>query len=142
LISLCPLPALATSGIGHEEKRSHAAPYANRLRRAREAQRTERDAEINLESDDSKIRINVGHFQRRFRMAAYSTIEAVVREGKIYPLEPDKLPREGKLLLIVLNEENIKADPERIKDLIGSLKVDIDSVQWQRNIRSEWDSRL
>jgi len=75
-------------------------------------------------------------------MAAYSTIEAVVREGKIYPLEPDKLPREGKLLLIVLNEENIKADPERIKDLIGSLKLDIDSLQWQRNIRSQWDSRL
>jgi hypothetical protein len=75
-------------------------------------------------------------------MAAYSMIEAVVREGKIYPLEPDKLPREGKLLLIVLNEENIQADPERIKSLIGSLKIDIDSVQWQRNIRSEWDSRL
>jgi hypothetical protein len=75
-------------------------------------------------------------------MATYSTLEAVVREGKIYPLEPDKLPREGKVLLIVLNEENIQADPERIKDLIGSLKMNIDSVQWQRNIRSEWDSRL
>jgi hypothetical protein len=76
-------------------------------------------------------------------MTAYSTIEAVVREGKIYPLEPDKLPREGKLLLIVLNEEkNIQADPERMRNLIGSLKMDIDSVQWQRNIRSEWDSRL
>jgi hypothetical protein len=74
-------------------------------------------------------------------MATYSTLEAVVREGKIYPLEPDKLPREGKVLLIVLNEENIQADPERIKDLIGSLKMNIDSVQWQRNIRSEWDSR-
>jgi len=75
-------------------------------------------------------------------MATYNTIEAVVREGKIYPLEPDKLPREGKLLLIVLNEENIQADPERIRDLVGSLKMDIDSVQWQRSIRSEWDSRL
>jgi hypothetical protein len=75
-------------------------------------------------------------------MATYNTIEAVVREGKIYPLEPDKLPREGKLLLIVLNEENIQADPERIRGLIGSLKIDIDSVQWQRRIRSEWDSRL
>jgi hypothetical protein len=52
------------------------------------------------------------------------------------------LPREGRLLLIVINEENIQADPERIKDLIGSLKMDIDSVQWQRDIRSEWDSRL
>ena len=75
-------------------------------------------------------------------MATYSTIEAVVREGKIYPLEPDKLPREGKLLLIVLNEENVQVDPERIKSLLGSLKRDVDSVQWQRNIRSEWDSRL
>jgi len=75
-------------------------------------------------------------------MAAYSMLEAVLREGKIYPLEPDKLPKEGKLLLIVLNEEKVQADPERIRSLIGSLKVDIDSVQWQRNIRSEWDSRL
>ena len=75
-------------------------------------------------------------------MATYNTMEADVREGKIYPREPDKLPREGKLLLIVLNEESIQLDPERIKNLIGSLKMDIDSVQWQRNIRSEWDSRL
>ena len=75
-------------------------------------------------------------------MATYNTMEADVREGKIYPREPDKLPREGKLLLIVLNEESIQPDPERIKNLIGSLKMDIDSVEWQRNIRSEWDSRL
>ncbi|MFO7740048.1 MAG: hypothetical protein R6V46_16335 [Desulfatiglandaceae bacterium] len=75
-------------------------------------------------------------------MATYNTMEADVRDGKIYPREPDKLPREGKLLLIVLNEESIQPDPERIKNLIGSLKMDIDSVQWQKNIRSEWDSRL
>jgi len=74
-------------------------------------------------------------------MTSYSTTEAVVKEGKIYPLEPDKLPREGKLLLIVLNDENIQADPEKIRNLLGSLKMDIDSVQWQRNIRSEWDGR-
>jgi len=75
-------------------------------------------------------------------MTVYSTIEAVVKNGKIYPLEPDKLPIEGKLLLIVLNEENVQADPEKIKDLLGSLKMDIDSVQWQKDIRSEWDTRL
>jgi hypothetical protein len=99
--------------------------------------------QITLESVESENPNNVGQFQRSYRIAAYSTIEAVVRGGKIYPLEPDKLPREGKLLLIVLNEEkNIQADPERIRNLIGSLKMDIDSVQWQRNIRSEWDSRL
>jgi hypothetical protein len=95
-----------------------------------------------LESNGSESHNNLSRIQRRYRMAAYSTIEAVVREGKIYPLEPDKLPREGKLLLIVLNEEEIQADPESIKSLIGSLKLDIDSVQWQRDIRSEWDDRL
>ena len=75
-------------------------------------------------------------------MTVYSTVEAVVKKGKIYPLEPGKLPLEGKLLLIVLNEENVQADPEKIKGLLGSLKMDIDSVQWQRDIRSEWDTRL
>ena len=74
-------------------------------------------------------------------MTTYSATEAIVKEGKIYPLEPDKLPREGKLLLIVLNEESIRADPETIRALLGSLKIDVDSVQWQRHIRSEWDSR-
>lgn len=92
--------------------------------------------------EELEIRNSVNQFQRRFSMASYSTIEAVVRGGKIYPLDPDKLPGEGKPLLIALNEENIQANLERTKSLIGSLKMDIDSVQWQRNIRSEWDSRL
>ena len=75
-------------------------------------------------------------------MTTYNTTEALVKEGKIYPLEPDKLPREGRLLLIVLNEENTQADPEKIKTLLGSLRIDVDSVQWQRDMRSQWDSRL
>lgn len=75
-------------------------------------------------------------------MKTYSATEAIVKEGKICPLEPDKLPREGRVLLIVLNEESVGADAERIRDLLGSLKIDIDSVQWQRKMRSEWDSRL
>jgi len=74
-------------------------------------------------------------------MAAYSATEAIVKEGKIYPLEPDKLPKEGKLLLIVLNEEHAQADPEKIRSLLGSLKINLDSAEWQRRIRSEWDSR-
>ena len=74
-------------------------------------------------------------------MTAYSTTEAIVKEGKIYPLEPDKLPKEGKLLLIVLNEEHTQADPEKVRALLGSLKINLDSAEWQRHIRSEWDSR-
>ncbi len=74
-------------------------------------------------------------------MKTYTVTEAIVKEGKICPLEPDKLPREGRLLLIVLNEESVGVDPERIRNLLGSLKIAVDSVQWQRQIRSEWDNR-
>jgi hypothetical protein len=45
------------------------------------------------------------------------------------------------VLLIVINEEHTQADPEKIKALLGSLKINLDSVEWQRHIRSEWDSR-
>jgi hypothetical protein len=75
-------------------------------------------------------------------MTTYNTIEAVVKEGIIYPIEPKKLPREGKLLLIVIDENNIKPDSKRICDLLGWLKSDVDSVQWQQQIRAEWDKRL
>ncbi len=75
-------------------------------------------------------------------MTTYNAMEAIVKEGKIYPLEPDKLPREGKLLLIILDEQNVQPDPERISRLLGWLKTDLDSARWQKQIRSEWDSRL
>lgn len=75
-------------------------------------------------------------------MTTYNAMEAIVKEGKIYPVDPEKLPREGKLLLIILNEKNIQPDPERISSLLGWLKSDVDSVQWQQQIRSEWNNRL
>jgi len=75
-------------------------------------------------------------------MTTYNTIEAVVKEGIIYPMEPKKLPREGKLLLIVLDEKEIQPDTKKISRLLGWLKSDVDSVQWQQQIRSEWDKRL
>jgi hypothetical protein len=75
-------------------------------------------------------------------MTTYNAMEAIVKEGKIYPVDPEKLPREGKVLLIILNEKNIQPDPERISSLLGWLKSDVDSVQWQQQIRSEWNNRL
>ena len=75
-------------------------------------------------------------------MKTYNTIEAVVKEGVIYPMDPKKLPRDGKLLLIVLDEKEAKPDTEKIGSLLGWLKSDLDSVQWQQQIRSEWDDRL
>ena len=74
-------------------------------------------------------------------MTTYNAMEAIVKEGKIYPSDPEKLPREGKLLLIVLDEK-IQPNPEKIISLLGWLKGDVDSVKWQRQIRSEWNNRL
>ena len=75
-------------------------------------------------------------------MTTYNTIEAVVKEGVIYPMDPKKLPKEGKLLLIVVDEKQIKPDSEKIINLLGWLKIDTDAVKWQQQIRSEWDKRL
>lgn len=75
-------------------------------------------------------------------MTTYSTIEATVKEGVIYPANPEKIPKEGKLLLIVLDDQKIKPDDVKISSLLGWLKTDRDSVVWQRGIRSEWDNRL
>jgi hypothetical protein len=69
-------------------------------------------------------------------------IEEVVKEDKIYPVAPEKLPRDGKLFLIVFDEKNIQPDPARINQLLGWLKSDVDSVQWQQQIRSEWNNSL
>jgi len=75
-------------------------------------------------------------------MGSYTAVEAVVRKGKIYPTEPGRLPDEGRLLLIVLEERKHKTDPKRIGSLLGWLKTDLDATKWQREIRSEWGDRL
>jgi len=74
-------------------------------------------------------------------MATYTTIEAVLKKGKIYPVDASKLPADGRLLLIVMDEKRPQIDPIRIKGLIGWLKTDLSSVEWQRSIRAEWDER-
>jgi hypothetical protein len=75
-------------------------------------------------------------------MGSYTAVEAIVRKGKIYPTEPGCLPEEGRVLLIVLEERRHKADPKKIKSLIGWLKTDLDAAKWQQETRSEWDARL
>lgn len=75
-------------------------------------------------------------------MGSYTAIEAIVRKGKIYPVESGKLPEEGRVLLIVLEERKHKPDAERIGGLLGWMKTDLDAGKWQKEIRSEWDARL
>jgi len=72
-------------------------------------------------------------------MAGNTTIEAEIREGRIYLATPEKLPKSGKALLIVLDDERLTLDPESIRPLLGWLKGGIDAVQWQKKIRDEWD---
>ena len=74
-------------------------------------------------------------------MTNYTATEAVVKNGKIYPLDPAKLPKEGRLLLVVLDEKRSKPDPEVIEKLLGWLKTDLIGVLWQKKLRSEWDHR-
>ena len=75
-------------------------------------------------------------------MGSYTAVEALVRKGKIYPIESGRLPDEGRILLIVLEGQKHKADPKKIGSLLGWLKTELDATTWQRKIRSEWDDRL
>ena len=72
---------------------------------------------------------------------AYLTMEADIDHGRIIPKEPEKLPASGKALLTVLESVTHKPDLEVIKSVLGSLKTDIDVVEWQRRQRAEWDER-
>ena len=75
-------------------------------------------------------------------MAIYTAIEAVIKEGKIYPNDPERLPKEGKLLLIVLDEKKTKPTPEIMEHLLGWLDTEQNGVDWQKQARSEWDHRI
>jgi hypothetical protein len=75
------------------------------------------------------------------KMGSYTAVEAIVKNGKIYPTEGGKLPEEGKVLLIVLEEGRKKPDAKKLSGLLGSLKTDLDASKWQQEIRSEWDAR-
>ena len=75
-------------------------------------------------------------------MGSYTAIEAIIKKGRIYPTEPDSLPEEGKVLLIILEERRNRPNPKQIGNLLGWLKTDLDATKWQRDIRSEWDARL
>lgn len=71
----------------------------------------------------------------------YLTMEAEIDHGRIIPKEPEKLPATGKALLTVLGPAQHKPDVNVIKSILGTLKTDIDVVEWQRQQRAEWDER-
>jgi hypothetical protein len=71
---------------------------------------------------------------------AYLTMEGVIDGGRIIPSEPGKLPENGRILLTVLETGARKPDIEIIKSVLGTLKTDVDAVQWQRQVRAEWSN--
>jgi len=72
---------------------------------------------------------------------AYVTIEAEIDHGRIIPAEPEKLPPTGKALLTVLEPPERKPDLQVIQSVLGTLKTDLDTAEWQRQQRGEWDER-
>jgi len=76
-----------------------------------------------------------------FGRMAYLTMAAEIDHGRITVAEPDKLPATGKALLTVLDVPDRKPDASVIKAVIGTLKTNVDAVEWQRRERSEWDER-
>ena len=71
---------------------------------------------------------------------SYLTIEAKIEQGRIIPLEPDRLPSSGRVLLTVLSPGGCRPDWGRIKPLLGSLKTELEATEWQRTSRAEWDT--
>jgi len=72
---------------------------------------------------------------------AYLTMDAEIDHGRIIASEPQKLPPTGRALLTVLESGERKPDLEKIQSLLGTLKTSVDAVEWQRQMRAEWDRR-
>ncbi len=72
----------------------------------------------------------------------YRVIEAEVRDGHIIPYHTEKIPKSGRALVLILDEEKNKPDLEEIRGLLGWLRTDIDAAEWQKTVRSEWEHRI
>lgn len=75
----------------------------------------------------------------------YKTVEAYLDDGAITPKELHALPKHALVLLTVLKSENeANLHEDTLRDVVartaGVMHENIDSVKWQRNLRSEWCS--
>jgi len=73
----------------------------------------------------------------------YTTVEAYLDNGAITPKELHALPKHALVLLTVLKaESDTHTDETSFADVIartaGVMHENIDTVQWQRETRSEW----
>ena len=71
----------------------------------------------------------------------YATMEADIRKGRVVPLEPKRLPKSGRALLIILSQPAQKSQWKPVRARLGWLRPSEDPVKWQRQIRDEWNGR-
>ena len=73
----------------------------------------------------------------------YATMEADIRKGRVVPLEPKRVPKSGRALLIILSQsESVqKSQWKAVRARLGWLQPSVDPVKWQRQIRDEWNGR-
>ena len=73
----------------------------------------------------------------------YTTIETDIENGRIKSADIPKLPSEAHVLITLLEPSDTpvkqKPDWDVIKSQIGKLHLRKNSVEWQREIRSEWE---
>ena len=70
----------------------------------------------------------------------YVTIEAEITDGKLVPTEGAKLPERGRALVTLLPEAPHRTNWDVVEAVWGSLsRPNLDSVDWQREARSEWE---
>ncbi len=86
--------------------------------------------------------LDYGPLRRHHALVAYVTIEAEIADGKIVPTEGAQLPERGRALVTLLPESQRRTDWTVVEASLGSLRrANLDSKEWQRQIRAEWDPR-
>lgn len=71
----------------------------------------------------------------------YAAIEAWVHDGVVTPVEATQLPKEGRVLIVLLPDVAPKALWAGCRKEAGWLKLAEDPAEWQRRARDEWRSR-
>ncbi|MDA3926420.1 MAG: hypothetical protein PF904_17155 [Kiritimatiellae bacterium] len=69
-----------------------------------------------------------------------TTIEADIKNGMVIGPNAAKLPAVAHVRITLLTKpEKNHPDWDVIKEQFGKLQTRVDTVEWQRQIRSEWD---
>jgi hypothetical protein len=68
----------------------------------------------------------------------YAAMEADIRKGRIVPLEPEKVPKSGRVLLVLLGQTSVASQWKAVRSRLGWLRMRRDPGKWQQQVRDEW----